>query len=196
MSNLQELQARAAAAAAALNSSKKSQDDALETIQRLEGLVTSLTGERDGLTAELRGFKDDNQKLLLEMSQAETGRKAAEESARNLELSLEEAKGKIETLGKGKQEAEAETVDIKRRMRELETEKDGLAGMLEQLVAGIEGDAAAAASVAAAVQAEAPQAEEPAAEAEAASAEEGKPTKEDAQALVERIKNRIESNRP
>ena len=90
MSNLQDLQARAAAAAAALDGNKRSQEEARDSIQRLEGRVASLTGERDDLTTEVQSLKDDNQKLMLEASQAETGRKAAEESAQKSERSLEE----------------------------------------------------------------------------------------------------------
>ena len=213
MSNLQELQARAAAAAA-LDGRKEKQDEARVTIERLETLVSARTNERDGLSSEAQTLKENNQKLMLESAQAESGRKAAEEASKNLEVSQEQTRAEMEQLDQAKQAAEQEVVTLKAEKQAVETEKNGLAEMLEQLVARVEGDAAAApapaAPAAVALVAEAEEAEEAeAGEAPALAAvpaedpapapaadSDGKPTKDDAAALVDRIKSRIESNRP
>ena len=127
MSNLQELQARAAAAAAALDGRKEKQDEARVTIERLENLVSALTNERDGLSSEAQTLKENNQKLMLEAAQAESGRKAAEEASKNLEVSQEQTRAEMEQLDQAKQAAEQEVVTLKAEKQAVETEKNGLA---------------------------------------------------------------------
>ena len=91
----------------------KYEEEAKSNIQRLEGLVSSLTGERGTLTSDVQGLKEENQKLMRDASQAESARKSVEETAQGLEQSLGEAKGEVEALTKGKQEAEFEVVKLK-----------------------------------------------------------------------------------